>query len=182
MEVGLDLVAVYENGVIYGKEILSVDDLEYRKRMANAARWAFNLANYVSYPTKETIRLLIGRAHNDAKAIGIAQKIFDTGIIDVLLGKAEQQMLSLTVTANIQVVEAKHEEKEQTESKTEEKQIEPKPKEAPEEKHESTKIKVPTMKELEANIRMREKQREVKEVEKIYHDIQKKVIEEQDKK
>ena len=29
MEVGLDLVAVYENGLIYGREILSVDEKEY---------------------------------------------------------------------------------------------------------------------------------------------------------
>jgi len=41
----------------------------------------------------------------------------------------------------------------------------------------STEIKAPTREELEANIRMREKQREVKEVEKIYQNIQKKAIE-----
>ena len=58
MEVGLDLVAVYENGLIYGKDVLSVDEKEYKNRLMNASRWAFNLANYISYPAKETIRLL----------------------------------------------------------------------------------------------------------------------------
>ena len=61
MEVGLDLVAVYENGLIYGRDVLSVDEKEYKNRLANASRWAFNLANYVSYPTKGTIKLLIGK-------------------------------------------------------------------------------------------------------------------------
>lgn len=176
MEVGLDLVAIYENGIIYGKEILSVDDLEYKKRLANAARWAFALANYVSYPTKETIRLLIGMAYNDAKAIGIAQKIFDAGIIDMLLARAEQQMLGLTATANIIVVESKKDEKKE-ENKAEARQ-ETKTGQA----KETSEIRAPTREELESNIKMREKQREVKEVEKIYHDIQKKAIEERDKK
>ena len=76
-------------------------------------------------------------------------------------------MLSLKTIANIQVVETKHE----------------KPHEAKkEEKPESHEIEVPTREELEANIKMREKQKEAKEFEKIYHDIHKKAIEEQDKK
>ena len=77
MEVGLDLVAVYENGLIYTKDILSIDELEYKKRLAKAGRWALNLANYISYPTKETIRLLIGRAYNDAKSLCTTQNIME---------------------------------------------------------------------------------------------------------
>jgi len=169
MEVGLDLVAVYENGLIYGRDVLSINENDYKNRLMNASRWAFNLANYASYPTKDTIRLLIGNAYNDAKALGIAQNIFDKEIIDILLGKAEQQMLSLKTVANIDVFERAHEEK--TESKTE-----------VEQKIELTEIKAPTREELEANIKMREKQKEVKEVEKIYHELHKKSIEEQEKK
>lgn len=165
MEVGLDLVAVYENGLIYTRDVLSIDEAEYKNRLANASRRAFNLANYIAYPTKETIALLIGRAYNDSKALGIAQNIFDKEIIDILLGKAEQQMLSLKAIANIQVVEKTHE-KEQT----------AKPQQQTEE------IRVPTREELEENIKMRQKQQEVKEVEKIYHELHKKSIEEQDKK
>ncbi len=172
MEVGLDLVAVFENGLIYTKDVLSIDESEYKKRLGNASRWAFNLANYVAYPTKETIKLLIGKAYNGAKALGIAQNIFDKEIIDLLLGKAEQQMLSLTTTANIQILK-KEDNKEQIETKSQE-EIK--------QKTESSEIRAPTREELEANIKMREKQREVKEVEKIYHDIHKKAIEEQDKK
>lgn len=183
MEVGLDLVAVYENGLIYGREVLSVDEKEYLSRLSNAARWAFNLAVNASYPTKNTIQLLIGKAHNDAKALGISQKIFDAGIIEILLGRAEQQMLSLKTTANIQVFEKTHalEVSKKMEGKIEEKQIEPKPGEKAEQKRE-TEIKVPTREELEANIKMREKQREVKEVERIARELQKKAAEEKEKK
>lgn len=168
MEVGLDLVAVFENGLIYKRDVLSIDETEYKNRLAIASRWAFNLANYASYPTKETIRLLIGKAYNDSKALGLSQNIFNKEIIDLLLGKAEHQMLSLMTTAKIQVVE--HEKKAEV------------PAEQKTEKDESSEIRAPTREELEANIRMREKQREVKDVEKIYHEIHKKSIEEHDKK
>ncbi|MBI2658191.1 50S ribosomal protein L10 [Candidatus Woesearchaeota archaeon] len=175
MEVGLDLVAVYENGIIYGRDVLSVDEKEYMGRLANASRWAFNLAVYASYPTKSTISTLLGKAHNDAKALGIAQNILEKGIIDSLLAKAEMQMKSLAGTANIRVFEAKHE---KADEKSEPKQeTEPKS-----ETKESSDLKAPTREELEANIKMREKQREIKEVEKIARDLQKKEIEEQDKK
>ncbi|MAG91394.1 50S ribosomal protein L10 [Candidatus Woesearchaeota archaeon] len=235
MEVGLDLVAVLENGLIYKRDILSIDESEYINRLSNASRWAFNLANFVSYPTKETIKLLIGKAFNDAKSLGIAQEIFDKVIIDSLLGKAEQQMLSLKAEANIQVVEKKVEEptkekvgskpevkkeeakpepkkevakseekkekieakpevkKEESKPKTEEKQKEePKPEKKieevkpktqdPKQKAESTEIKAPTREELEANIRMREKEKEIKDVEKIAQDLQRKAIKDQEKK
>lgn len=102
MEVGLDLVAVYENGLIYTRDILSIDESEYKNRLSNASRWAFNLANYAAYPAKETIRMLIGKAFNDSKAIGVSQNILEKGIIDALLAKAQMQMSSLKATANLE--------------------------------------------------------------------------------
>ncbi|MBI3026922.1 50S ribosomal protein L10 [Candidatus Woesearchaeota archaeon] len=182
MEVGLELVAVYERGLIYTKDVLSIDETEYKNRLSNASRWAFNLAVNSAYPTKETISVLIGKANNDAKNLGISQNIFDKGIIELLLGKAQQQMISLKDSANIETFEKKHEIKDEnaedkTEVKKEFQEIMPE-----EQKSESHEIKAPTKKELEANIKMREKQQEVKEVEKIYHELHKKSAEEHEKK
>src|SRR3989338_7040774 len=102
MEVGLDLVAVYENGLIYGRDVLAVDEKEYLGRLSNAARWAFNLAIEAGYATKDTIQVLLGKAHNDAKNLGVSQNIFEKGIIESLLGKADRQMKSIKSTANLE--------------------------------------------------------------------------------
>ncbi len=107
MEVGLDLVAVYENGIVYNRDILAVDETEFMNKLGNAARYSFNLAMFIEYPTKDTIRPLIGKAFNDAKALGVSQEIIDDVIIDILLGKANQEMLSLKNIAHIEVVERK---------------------------------------------------------------------------
>ena len=177
MEVGLGLEAVYEHGLIYTKDILSISEIEYINRISKASRWAFNLAMFAQYPTKSTIGLLLANAHRDAKILGIERKIFDKGIIEILLGKAESQMLSLKDTANLQVSEAKKPQDEPEEKKG----VEEKQEHTPEEEKEASRvaaiqkefhgIRVPSARELEENIKRRNQERDIKEVEKITKDI-----------
>ena len=105
MEVGLDLTAVYENGVIYEKKVLDIDEDKFNADLQSAASYAVNLSVFAAYPTKETIELMLSQAFGDAKALGLSQRIIDDEIIDELLGMAEQSMLSLKSAANIQVSE-----------------------------------------------------------------------------
>ena len=100
MEVGLDLVAIYENGTIYSKDVLNIDDKEYLSRLSTASRWAFNLAINSSYTTKETISLLLSKAYIESKALGIHANILEPDIIGDILGKAERGMLSLKQISN----------------------------------------------------------------------------------
>src|SRR3989338_5173671 len=44
MEIGLDLIATYENGEIFAKDILSVDEQEYINNITKIASWSINLA------------------------------------------------------------------------------------------------------------------------------------------
>ena len=142
MQVGLGLLAAYENGIIYQRDILETDEAEFNKKVNLAAIQAFNLAFNIVYPTKDNISLLLAKAFNDAKALGISQEIFDKGIIEELLGKAERSMLSLKSTANIQVAEK---------PKEEAKQEEPKVKEEPKaEIKEEKSVKTPEQKEEKA--------------------------------
>ena len=67
MEVGLDLTAVYDQGVIYPKSVLDVDE---DKIMADAmlfASQAFNLAMEAGILVKETVEPLVVKAANEAK-------------------------------------------------------------------------------------------------------------------
>ena len=105
MEVGLNLTAIYENGTIFESKVLNVDEKKFMEDLAKAASYAFNLAVNSGYPTKETIIVLIGKAFNDAKALGLSQNIIDDIIIDELLGKAERSALSLKSVANIEIPE-----------------------------------------------------------------------------
>lgn len=133
MEVGLDLTAAYEEGIIYDKDILTVDDQEYLDKLSKASSESFNLAIFIDYPAKETIELLIGKAFNEAKAIGLSQNIIEEGILDELLTKAERSMLNVKNTANIKVAEKPKKEAPAEDKKKDQKAEEKKPEEVKEE-------------------------------------------------
>ncbi len=101
MEVGLDLVAAYENGIIYTSDLLSIDEKEYLGRLRNAGRWSFNLAMFAAYPTKMTIKHLIGRAANDSRALGRAQCIFAKELMPDLIGNAYRGMMGVKQQARL---------------------------------------------------------------------------------
>lgn len=66
IEVGLKLVAAYENGIIYGEEVLSVDEKQYINKIKEAVKESFNLAINTAYVTKETVSLLLQKAFGDS--------------------------------------------------------------------------------------------------------------------
>ncbi len=181
MEVGLNVTAVYENGEIFTADILDIDEEKFMSDLQSAARGAFNLAINSAYSTKDTINTLIGKAFNDAKAIGLSQNIIDEGIIDQLLGKAENAALSLKSTAKIETVEKPKEEKEEKpkeEAKVEEKKDEPKPevKETPAPKEEKPKDE-PTPSEKKEEKVLEEEKEIIKEEKKLEQDARKPKIE-----
>lgn len=126
MEVGLGLVVAYEDGIIYKKDVLDIDDQEYIDNVNLAASQAFNLAFNVTYVTNDNAPLLIGKAFNDAKALGISQEIFAKGIVEDLLGKAERSMLGLKDSANLEIIETSKPEAKPAEKVPEKPKEEPK--------------------------------------------------------
>jgi len=100
MELGLDLRAVYQNGMIYESDILSVDETTYKNNLTLAVQHAFNLSVNSAYPAKATIRTLLTKAASQSRNLAINAEIVMPEIIDVLLGKANAQMLSIAKLAN----------------------------------------------------------------------------------
>ena len=123
MEVGLNITAVLEGDSLYPSKVLDIDEVKFKADLTKAARWGFNLAFEAAYSVKENIRLLIGKAFTDAKALGVSQNILDEGIIDELLGKAERSALALKQEGNISIPEKTPGDKEPAELSSEKKPI-----------------------------------------------------------
>ena len=158
MEVGLDLLAVYEDGEILEKNVLFIDEEEYKQKFEQASSWAFNLAVNTAYPTDVTLPVLIVKAHTDAKALALDQNLIADEIIGELVGKAEQQMLALKSNVKIEepqkaeekAPEAPKEEPKQSTEEPQEKKEETKPEEAPkEEPKQEEKAEAPKKEETE---------------------------------
>ncbi len=102
MEIGLDLVAVWENGLVFAAKQLHIDEAEYAQNITQAAQWAMNLAIEVAYPSANTIELLLQSALREAKALSIEQGILADLTADEILAKAERQALSVKEAGKIE--------------------------------------------------------------------------------
>lgn len=101
MEIGLNLVAVYENKEILTKDVLDIDEDKYREDFQSAATMAFNLAVEIGFPTHETITVLIQKAASDSMALALEANIVTDDTIGIVLAKAEDAASSLKSQLNI---------------------------------------------------------------------------------
>jgi large subunit ribosomal protein L10 len=95
LEIGLDITGVFENGEIYSKDVLSVDDAEYIRRFGQAYRWAFNLAIEAGVVNKSTIEFMITKAARQSRAVALEAAICEPEIMPDLLAKAYRQGICL---------------------------------------------------------------------------------------
>jgi len=99
LTVGLDLHAAFEDGMVYKKDVLAVDEVEVLNRMRSAASGALNLSVFISYPTKQSIRPMLANAHFKAINLAVNADIPNKETIKIMLAKANAQMLSLASKA-----------------------------------------------------------------------------------
>ena len=101
MEIGLNLVAVLEDGFVYEAKHLRVDEDEYRNNFTTAAQEAMNLAVETVYLFSETTDIIIQKAFREAKAVGVEQNIMTEDTRDAILAKAEAQANSVKEEAHL---------------------------------------------------------------------------------
>jgi large subunit ribosomal protein L10 len=95
MEIGLNLVAVYESGLIYKKDILFIPAEKYVDDLKSAFTAAFNLSFNANYITNYTLPVMISKAHSEALALASSANIMTKETTGLVLGKAHNQMLTL---------------------------------------------------------------------------------------
>ncbi len=124
MQIGLDLVAAYEDGIVYGRDVLSIDAEQYLFLIKTAAAEALGLSIEIGYATRDNIERFIGKAFNTAKNFAISQKILSDVLLEKEFGDAFRAASSIAESASISV----------TDDATEQKKEEPKPEPASEKK------------------------------------------------
>lgn len=95
IEVGLNLQAVWENGLIFKPEVLAIDETQFLGEFQGAIQNAFNLAVNASYFTPLTTAPIISKAHREAIALVLEAGFLEKGTEDLVIGKANAQALAL---------------------------------------------------------------------------------------
>ncbi len=100
MEIGLDLVAVWENGTIFTKDVLGVDEKKVMADVQLSWQEAINLAVYTGYPTKDSVSIMLQKASRESRAISLSQAILTEETTGDILAIAESQGKSLKTKSN----------------------------------------------------------------------------------
>src|SRR3989338_6420119 len=88
IEIGLNLVSAFENGMIYAKNVLSVDPATFLNELGAAAAEANALALETGFPAPETIVLLITRTARQARHVARETGIPVPELAGEIIGKA----------------------------------------------------------------------------------------------
>jgi len=112
MEIGINLLGVYENGVVFDKKVLAIDEKGFMQNLRSAVVNAFALTLGLAYPTADNVKLLISRAFRESKAIVDEVGILTSENVGDELIKAERGGLSLKSKLGLPEVVPKVEEKE----------------------------------------------------------------------
>jgi len=95
IEIGLNMLAAWENGLVYTKDVLFIPTEQYIEDLKNAARDAFNLTIGINYYTPQNIQLLLGKAYKEAVSLAVHANISTKETIEPMLLKAYQEAMAL---------------------------------------------------------------------------------------
>lgn len=90
-EIGLNLVAVYENGSVLDKSVLDIDEDAFMASIRAAASDAHALTIGIGLPTTENITQLLFKAQIDAQSLADGADIVTKDNVGKILSKAESQ-------------------------------------------------------------------------------------------
>ncbi|QLJ52693.1 MAG: hypothetical protein Sv326_0518 [Candidatus Fermentimicrarchaeum limneticum] len=94
-EVMFNILAASEGGIVYGKDVLDVDEEKLLADLRRCASEALNLSFNIAYPTKQNIILLLQKAHRDSRSLALNAEIYEKDVIGLILAKANAQAAAL---------------------------------------------------------------------------------------
>lgn len=95
IEVGLNLIAVYDHGEILTKDVLDIDEEKYINSMKEAHNQALVVAVEIAYPAREVTDRLVAKAHNEAKTLAVERDILNDETKSLIIKKAEASAAKL---------------------------------------------------------------------------------------
>ncbi len=136
-EIGLNLLAVYDRGMIYKKDLLFIPRQKYENDLINAYKCVLNLALNIGLPSPETLPLFIAKAHQEAVSLAMEANILTKETVGNLLAKA--QVEAETLKERVRDLDVKEEK--EPETKKEKKTEEPRKEETKPQKQKKGKVK-----------------------------------------
>jgi large subunit ribosomal protein L10 len=95
IKIGLNLVAAYENGTVFSRDVLNVDDEAFKNQLVLAHQQAYNLSVEAVIFTQESVEAFLAKASTQAKNLGMEAAVYNKELIEEQLLKAHNQAINL---------------------------------------------------------------------------------------
>ncbi|MEM4265034.1 MAG: 50S ribosomal protein L10, partial [Thermoplasmata archaeon] len=107
LTVGLELKAAYEEGIVFPKETLAIDQSAYLAQVQDCAKAALNLSVYAAIPNRMSIRPLLSKAYMEALSLAVNSEYPTKESIKLLLAKANAQSIAVASRLPADVLDEK---------------------------------------------------------------------------
>ncbi len=138
MEISLNLLGVWDEGMVFGSELLFIPKEHYVGQLQSGYASAFNLSVSIGYVTSETVPLLLAKAHQEAMSLATEAGIMTSETVGLVLAKASAQADALKSHVKDVPAEAPTEATESAQEEPKEEKPEEKPAEEPPAEEEKT--------------------------------------------
>ncbi|MFH2020316.1 MAG: 50S ribosomal protein L10 [archaeon] len=96
MEIGLGLMAAYENGLVFTGDVLYVDEKAYLAKFMTAYTESLNLAVYSAFTSKDTIKAILGKVGRESRGLSLSTGFVTADTATDIIKKAYIEMLSIS--------------------------------------------------------------------------------------
>ena len=91
MEIGLDLLAVWDNGTIYDKAVLFIPQEKYLDDLKAGFVYGLNLSVKINYYTKDNIKVFLSKSHMEGLSLAIKAGYITKEALPHILAKAQAE-------------------------------------------------------------------------------------------
>jgi large subunit ribosomal protein L10 len=95
MEIGLKVSGIYEKGIIYGPDVLYIDEVKFMSDLKGAFMSALNLSVFAGYTNSVSIKYMIQKAYRNARGVAMETNFMTQETVGPILGKANNQANAL---------------------------------------------------------------------------------------
>lgn len=91
MEIGLDLLAVCDNGTVYDKSVLFIPQEKYMEDLKSGFIYGLNLSVKANYYTKDNITIFLSKSSQESRSLAVRVGYLTKDTVGPILAKAKAE-------------------------------------------------------------------------------------------
>ncbi len=101
MKIGLDMTAMLDEGIVFGKDVLGVSGEKYLAGMISCHYSALGVSVNIGYPNRESVRVMAVSACRNARFLAVEHSIYEKEVVGDIAAKCKNTAESMKKKLNV---------------------------------------------------------------------------------